>query len=123
LTLRVGNKKTRSNVKSEAFSSVELDAILDFFQGMAMLINKVAIDKELVWSHFSWWLFCYYALSKDYIEFWRNEDPNSWDDVELLHKQLIKIENKKNPHGYHTPSTEELLVFIEDEMNLKYIKG
>ncbi len=124
LTLRAGKKKTRSNVKSNTLpSSIELDAILDFFQGMEMLIDKAAIDKELVWSYFSWWFFCYFALSKDYIEFWRNEDPNTWEDVLLLHKQLVKIENKENPQGYQIPSNKELLTFIENEINLKQIKG
>lgn len=121
--MKASNKKKRSNIKSDAPSSIELDAILDFFQGMEMLIDKAAIDKELVWSYFSLWLLCYYELSKDYIEFWRNKDPNNWEDVILLHKRLVKIENKENPHKYQPPSTEDLLAFIEDEINLKYIKG
>lgn len=122
LTLKASNKKTKSNIKPDVPSSIELDAILDFFEGMEMLVDKAAIDKELAWSYFYWWLSCYYALSKDYIEFWQNKDPNIWEGVIWLHKRLVKIENKENPQGYQIPSTEDLLVFIKHEMNLKYIK-
>ena len=110
-----GAKKNESKI----LNSLELDVILNYFQGMAILVRKNAIDKDLTWNYLFWWFDCYYILSQDYIKYWRQSDPNYWNDIDWLHQQLAKIERKKNPQVNNEVLLNHLNTFIADETKLE----
>jgi len=119
LVLREGSIKRKKNVNSEKLGTVELDAILDFFEGLGIMVYEKSLDKELTYNYFSWWLECYYTLAEDYINHWRELDSNYWYDVELLHQTFMKIKKRGETSDTIKLSLDDLKAFIEDEMSLK----
>jgi hypothetical protein len=55
----------------------EVDAILDFFESIGMLLEKGVLDKEMVWSSFAYCIDSYFYICKDYIIIQQNDNPQT----------------------------------------------
>lgn len=113
--------KLKDKTDYNNWTSPDLDDILDFFQTIASLTERGALDKNIVWEYYSYWLNNYYAVSKEYIELCQKEFPQTWEGVEWLHKVFIQLENKEYKYTkrkYSDPSPTEIKQFLIDESNL-----
>lgn len=64
-------------------SNASVDAVLDFFEQVALLEKRGAIDIEFVWHAFYYWLFHYYYLTQHYRAAARSDDPTVWSDLQI----------------------------------------
>jgi hypothetical protein len=108
--------QTDSNYSEQ--NSVDLEAVLDFFEGLAILVRKKSIDKELACNYFYYWLDCYRELANEYVLQWRKKTPGTWYNIDWLYQELTKVEYKGSKVKYLGPDKELLEIFINDERNL-----
>ncbi len=103
----------------------DLDEILDFFQIVGSLTRRGALDKNIVWEYYSYWVNNYYVASEQYIKLCQQEFPQTYEDIVWLHKLFIKLENKEykfTKRKYSDPSPAALKQFLIDESNLRINK-
>lgn len=82
----------RKDTSSETRSA---DYILDFFERVALLTNKGALDREMVWNTFFYWFHRYRHCARDRIEVIRKDDPTIWADFIDPHENLEMMEKRK----------------------------
>jgi hypothetical protein len=72
--------------------------VLDFFEIIAFLVRRRAIDKYFVWHSFFYWIHRYYVLCQDYIssEQQKPGERAKWEDLVWLYPRLLRIEKKRN---------------------------
>ena len=73
----------------------EAEEVFDFFETLGLLIRRGALDKEMVWSTFFYWIHRYWLASSDYILNAQKDDPSLWSDFKLLHEEVVQVEKKK----------------------------
>jgi hypothetical protein len=98
-----------------------VDDVLDFFETIGMLIRKDALDKEMVWNTFFYWLHRYWSAARDYISSQREDDPATWQELTYLHERMIEVERKKT-HCSDSDlrlSKEDIKKFLEEEASLQ----
>jgi hypothetical protein len=95
----------------------DTEDVLDFFETVALLVRKKAIDKKFAWHSFFYWLNGYRSLCKDYIDSAQGAPGESprWKDILWLHKKLLKVERR---HGgllkcVHDLTEKEAKIAIE----------
>lgn len=103
--------------KSEQTNS-SVDSILDFFEQVALLERRGAIDIEFVWHTFYNWLFHYYHLTQQYRAAARADDPTVWADLQGLYQRMLTEQQNANKDAGRTPTPYELHEFIESEICL-----
>jgi hypothetical protein len=97
----------------------DIEDVLDFFETLGLLVRRKALDKEMVWHTFYYWMHRYWLLSKAYIREKQKSKPTFWKDYVRLEEQLTAIERKKSKLNTDIDlSKDELDVFLNDECNL-----
>jgi len=93
------------------------DEILDFFEMVGLFLKKKILDPELVHAEFFYWLYHYYALTKDHLaEFRRASNDNTvWEDAEWLYYTLLEVEG--SPPTI-TSSMAGINRFLQEESSL-----
>ncbi len=100
-----------------AGSSLEAEPILDFFETMALLLRKGALDKEMVWHTFFYWIDRYYQATEGAIAARQKIDPLVWKDFALFVVQLRNYQKSRaGAIPYHPPSPDEITRFLEEEL-------
>jgi len=95
---------------------LEAEPILDFFETMALLLRRGALDKEIVWHTFFYWIDRYYQASKPSITARQKIDPLVWKDLTQFVTDLRKLQIKQAAAAsYHPPAPEEITRFLEEE--------
>jgi len=95
--------------------------LLDFFDTIALHVNRGIIDDEMAWITFYWWFDKYwYLLSEDVERLHQDNDGVKYlENCTRLHTQLtgfgIKQKNLPNSEVRHSP--EKLKAFLLDEIN------
>jgi hypothetical protein len=98
----------------------EIEPVLDFFETLGVFVRRNAVDEELVWNSFSYWVLRYAVLAHSQIEARRKEESDStyWQEFESLVKRLTRIETKrrhlKSPPSF---SKEQLKSFLIGEIS------
>jgi hypothetical protein len=93
----------------------EVDDVLDFFETIGMLVQKKALDKEMVWSSFAYWLLRYTAAARKYISESRSADPAVWRNLVYLRNIVDAIETRE---GGTQPTPDDIARFLSDEKAL-----
>ncbi len=97
--------------------SLEAEPILDFFETMALLLRRGALDKEIVWHTFFYWIDHYYQAAKDSIALRQKSDPLVWQDLATFVAILRKLQaEREGTSSYKPPSPEEVTRFLEEEL-------
>jgi hypothetical protein len=100
-------------------NTADIEPVLDFFETIGVLLRRRAIDEELVWSSFSYWVLRYAALARDQIHARRKAeaDDTYYEEFDFLVKQMTALEVKKRrlkaPPFF---STASLAGFLNEEM-------
>jgi hypothetical protein len=98
--------------------SVEAEPILDFFETMALLLKRGALDEEMVWHTFYYWISHYYQALAPYISEKQNADPLVWQDFSTLVKSVDRLQAKRLGVSTLPPFTpEEIAAFLLEEAN------
>ena len=91
---------------------------LDFFETIALLSRRCALDRYMLWHTFYYWINHYYEAGKEHIEERRRREPTVWQDIGQFMASLRKLEMKEaglSSIEQTIPSAEELESFLQDE--------
>jgi hypothetical protein len=94
---------------------IEMEDILDFFETIAMLTRKKALDLYMVWHTFDYWMERYYAIAQPYIKARQARDPGVWEDLDWLAPKLAKLQAKKNKGKSGVFTDPALSAFMAEE--------
>ncbi len=97
--------------------TADVDAVLEFFETLALLLRREAVDEELAALQFSWPLANYWAASRDYVRPRQGDQPSVWEDVGALMTRLTAVVAQRRRHGVADlqPSAEQMRQFLLDE--------
>jgi hypothetical protein len=97
---------------------LEAEPILDFFETMALLMRRGALDQEMVWHTFFYWIDHYFEAARDRIVQRQTEDDALvWKDLVGLVATLRKFQAKRQGGApYRPPSAEQVTAFLEEEL-------
>ena len=95
---------------------LEAEPILDFFETMALLLRRGALDEEMVWHTFFYWIDHYYAAASAYIADRQRTDPLVWKDLirfvgVMRRRQAQSLGRSSLPEL----SPEEIQAFLTEE--------
>jgi hypothetical protein len=96
---------------------LEAEPILDFFETMALLLRRGALDEEIVWHTFFYWIDHYYEACRDAIAARQNQDPLVWRDLAELISKLRKLQtSERGSASYRPPTAAEIQAFLTEEL-------
>jgi hypothetical protein len=95
--------------------SLEAEPILDFFETMALLLRRGALDKEIVWHTFFYWIDHYYEASKNFIAARQKEDPLVWKDLTALVLSLRSFQMTQAGTPYQPLTPDQIIAFLKEE--------
>jgi len=96
----------------------EAEDILDFFETIALLCRRKALDRYMLWHTFYYWVDRYYEAAKGYIEEHRRTEPTVWQDIGPFVARLRKLQKQKAglaSLAQTIPSGEEIASFLREE--------
>ena len=96
----------------------EVEPILDFFETVALLTEKGALDEYMVWHTFFYWINNYYELAKPQIELKQQEDAAIWADLGNLVGRLRERQKKSrslDSVSAAAPSAGGMANFLQEE--------
>jgi len=96
-------------------NALETEPILDFFETMALLLRRKALDPEMVWHTFYYWIEGYYAAASPHIQERQKMDPLVWKDLPQLVTFLHAFNAKQHGKPTHPLSPEEIQAFLVEE--------
>lgn len=100
-----------------AGDALEAEPILDFFETMALLQKRKALDPEMVWHTFFHWIDNYYAALRDYIADRQQREPLVWKDFVDLVQQVQRIQAKRlGVRSLPPHSVGDVEAFLREEM-------
>lgn len=100
----------------------EAEDILDFFETIALLERKHALDRYMLWHTFYYWIDHYYEATKGHIEERRRTEPTVWQDIGPFVTSLRRLQKKET----HLSSIEQTIPnpqAIEDFLNEERSEG
>ena len=95
--------------------------VLNFFETIALLYKNKIIKDKMVWHTFSSWLLPYRKAAESYVVECRLQDPTSYEDTDILFKDILAIEQKRggNVIGKSMIEVESIHSFLIYETELK----
>jgi hypothetical protein len=110
-------QRVKASIDLLAGNSLEAEPLLDFFETMALLLRRGALDKEIVWHTFFYWIDHYFEATREVIAERQQIDPLVWKDFSLFVVELRKFQaSQKSARFYQPPSPEEITRFLEEEL-------
>jgi hypothetical protein len=98
----------------------DIEAVLDFFELLALLVKRDLIDAETAWHAYYWPLAHYWAAAQSYIRQTRQDEGiATWEDLEALVRSLTTIEAEKRriPVSEVLPKSDQTKKFLATERN------
>lgn len=96
----------------------EAEDILDFFETIALLQRRGALDRYMLWHTFYYWVNHYYEAAKEHIEERRRSEPTVWKDIGPFVASLRNLQRKEAGLASlreTIPSTAALDHFLQEE--------
>lgn len=95
----------------------EIDRLLDFFETVALLVNRGYLKDTDVWETFSLDIFSLYVDAHDTIEQDRKDDPTEYSNLVPLVNRLRAIEKERGGSA-SKPSKEDMAEFWAGESSI-----
>ena len=93
----------------------ELGDVLEFLAVIGFLYERKAIDTDLAYKEFSYWMIRYWLCAQSYVEQERRIDPQSW----LTLEHIVEVMKKRELKEGYPPYTQDLLhAFLEEEARM-----
>ena len=89
----------------------DVDDVLDFFDMLGLLVRRGAIDEEMVYHTFFYWVDGYWRAATDVIQRERQKNERVWEDLPRLYERLLAIENREG-----VKRQEDVREFLEYEV-------
>lgn len=93
--------------------------VLDFFDEIAFLIDRGALDEETVWYRFYWPMANYWFGSQDYVQRMRRDDGASWEHLTRVMPRLAVLESRhrKDLTADGIPNRKQIEEFLNAEID------
>jgi hypothetical protein len=89
----------------------DVDDVLDFLDMLGLLVRRGAIDEEMVYHTFFYWVDGYWRAAADVIQRERQKNDRVWEDLPRLYQRLLEIENREG-----VKRQEDVREFLEYEV-------
>jgi hypothetical protein len=118
------NSATMVDVRSAAAGELlsgkptsDVDAVLNFFEEVVLLVNRGAADERLAALQFYWPMANYWVASRDYVRQVQQDEPSAWADVRAMVTRFGAIEarRQRTPGAAVLPAAAEVQQFLTDE--------
>lgn len=98
--------------------------VLLFFEHLAHLVRRGAIDKLMVWNRFGWEVVCYYTAlkkPKDMLSEIRKQehDQTIYEEFEWLARAVQEVHRQRRVQGGMQPSDAQVERFLTAENQIK----
>src|SRR5262245_43570140 len=93
-----------------------LDEVLNFFDTVGLLVRRRAVDEEMAWHDFDYWVTCYGGVSTTVVRKVRQKHPTEWEDFIWLRRRLDDRETARI--GSRAKCSEPPPEFLTDETQL-----
>jgi hypothetical protein len=94
---------------------LEAEPILDFFETMALLLRRGALDAEMVWHTFFYWIDNYYSALQPYIADRQKTDPLVWQDFIHLVQVVRDIQTQRLGRPLTKADSAKIEAFLIEE--------
>jgi hypothetical protein len=112
--LKIRAKAVKAIKSIDRENKDDIEDILDFFETLGLMVRRKGLDKEMVWHTFFYWFHGYYINTIGFMASQRSLYPNRYQDIIMLHSEMLSIEQKNNG-----PINEnEWNAFLEEEQRL-----
>ncbi len=95
---------------------LEAEPILDFFETMALLLRRGALDAEIVSHTFFYWVDHYYEASREIIVQRQSFNPLTWKDLAFVTSLRRMQAEQLGRQKYSPPSAEQIHNFLREEL-------
>ena len=101
----------------EGQPSGDVEVVLDFFDQIALLVNRQALDEEMVWYQFYWPMANYWGASQNYVHEVARDDPLRWEQLSSVMPRLVAIEarRRKRTAEQAVPTSAQIKDFLTTE--------
>ena len=98
----------------------DVDEVLDFFESIGLMIHQKALDPEMVWSEFSYWIDGWWCAALKHIQEVRSDDATIWEYFRRLRERMMRVEKRwtKASDSELVQSREDVLDFLKGEESL-----
>jgi predicted membrane-bound mannosyltransferase len=98
--------------------SHDIDDVLEFFDQIALLLNRGALDDEMVCYEFYWPMANYWFASQDYARQVQQEAPGAWEHLKAVLPRLTTIEARRRKRTAEAaiPSKAQIGEFLAAEV-------
>ena len=98
--------------------SHDIDDVLDFFDQIALLLNRGVLDDEMVCYEFYWPMANYWSASQEYIRQVQHEAPGAWEQLAAVMPRLTTIEARRRKHAAEAaiPTKAQIGEFLAAEV-------
>jgi hypothetical protein len=70
-------------------------AVLNFFETLAFLHRREAVDSDAVWHYFASWLLPYHVALRPLVARSQADDPNTYREYSALYDAIFQVEREK----------------------------
>jgi len=97
----------------------EIDIVLDFFDEVALLLQRGAVDEELVWYEFYRPMANYWYASQKYMSKERADGSEPWEHLAVVIPRLLDIESQRHHRSPDEamPTMTQLRDFLNTEID------
>ena len=97
--------------------SHDIDEVLDFFDQVALLLKRGALDEEMVCYEFYWPMANYWFASQEYIRQVQRDAPAMWEQLAGAVPRLAAIEAQRRKHAAEAsvPTKAQIAEFLAAE--------
>jgi hypothetical protein len=95
----------------------DVEVVLDFFDQIALLANRQALDDEMVWYQFYWPMANYWRASQDAVRDMAKTDPLRWEQLSIVMPRLAAIEARRHKRNLDdaVPTAAQVKDFLASE--------
>lgn len=91
---------------------------MTFFDDVAFLVTKGALDTEMMWHPFYHWVRMYYQAAEQHIITRTKDEPAVWNYLRSIYPRLTEIEKSENLGTYKEKLTDtELRTHLQEEIS------
>ena len=94
--------------------TVDISDVIDFFETLAMLVQRGTVDDYIAWHGFYWWAWNYWGATEDYAQWVRDQEgEQTWEDFQQVIGRWMRREAQR-----HRPSPQAKNDFLLEESKL-----
>lgn len=110
--IRALRQQAAANLIAKAPNNYQLSQVLDFLATIAFLYERKAIDQDLAYRNFAYWMVRYWLCSTEFVRTERILDPSGWMTLERTISGFVQKEKRE---GYPIYTDEILEAFLLEE--------